>query len=70
MEELKKGDVFGLKELMSTQLPGRQEFIKKIKQDYPHTNAALEEFGTFDLNEAEVWIDPIDGTNCFIKGWF
>ena len=23
----------------------------------------------FDPNEASVWIDPVDGTNCFVKGW-
>lgn len=23
----------------------------------------------FEASEAEVWIDPVDGTNCFVKGW-
>lgn len=49
----------------------RKEFLKQIKERYPETKIEVEtDFEYFESKDACVWIDPLDGTNNFVKGNF
>ncbi len=56
---------------LKEQYSGRKELLKTIKERYPETKIEVEQdFEYFDAKDACVWIDPLDGTNNFVKGNF
>ena len=49
----------------------RKELLAKIIAENPESQVVADaEFEYFDPSEACVWIDPLDGTNNFVKGNF
>ena len=49
----------------------RKELLAKIIAENPETQVVADaEFEYFDPSVANVWIDPLDGTNNFVKGNF
>ena len=48
----------------------RQDLIAAVKSQSAKSSGLLvdQDFQTFDAKDATVWVDPLDGTKCFIKG--
>ncbi len=48
----------------------RQDLIARVKSQSGKSSGLLidQNFETFDAKDATVWVDPLDGTKCFIKG--
>lgn len=46
----------------------RVEYLEKMRPTYPEIVPKGTLFETFDLKDAVVWIDPLDGTNDFVTG--
>jgi len=47
----------------------RREWIQNtLRTFYDEDDVQLDNFETFNTRDAVVWIDPLDGTNDFVKG--
>jgi len=47
----------------------RREWIRStLRQYYGEDEVSIDDFETFNTKDACVWIDPLDGTNDFVKG--
>jgi 3'-phosphoadenosine 5'-phosphosulfate (PAPS) 3'-phosphatase len=46
----------------------RKDYIESIRSINPEVTPKGEHFETFDVKDAVVWIDPLDGTNDFVRG--
>ena len=46
----------------------RKDYIESIRSINPEITPKGIYFETFDIKDAVVWIDPLDGTNDFVRG--
>lgn len=57
-------------EIMDQKHKERKDLLKAIKARHSTSFVQLDQFTEFDVADACVWIDPLDGTNNFVKGNF
>jgi len=55
-------------DLLNSYQDKRKEYLETIRATYPEMTPKGVQFETFDVKDATVWIDPLDGTNDFVKG--
>lgn len=46
----------------------RKDYLETIRSTYPEVSDKGVLFEKFDVKDAVVWIDPLDGTSDFVKG--
>jgi len=46
----------------------RKDYLETIRATYPEVSPKGVLFEKFDVKDAVVWIDPLDGTSDFVKG--
>ena len=46
----------------------RKDYIEILRTTYPEVSPAGTHFEKFNIKDAVVWIDPLDGTSDFVKG--
>jgi len=46
----------------------RREYLETMRHTYPEISPKGVLFEKFNVKDAVVWIDPLDGTNDFVKG--
>jgi 3'-phosphoadenosine 5'-phosphosulfate (PAPS) 3'-phosphatase len=65
-EEITKGLI--KQDFLNAYHAKRAPYLEQLRTVYTETSERESLFETFDTKDAVVWIDPLDGTNDFVKG--